>query len=217
MQTTTTLAQLRSRIRDRFDDDSYDAGVIDQAINDFQRELFNSRSFRFMEKTDNTLTLSAGNNTVSLPADCQQILSFVVRTPTNYQMNLTSKYVHYNEFVDTYIAPDLEPQGPVSFWTDFANGIVFSNPADQTVTFGLGYLKTVPTLTADADISVVPDEFSEIVVVGASTRIIRREDDYDILSDENGEVFRLLTAMLARYGRGRLVKGPFRMASAFRG
>lgn len=216
MSQTTQLSDIRGRVRLRLDDSSFESTAIDRAINDYQRELTNKHQFTFME-TYQDKTFASSGNTIDLPADCQRLLGLLNRTGSPYYYNFTKRYLDYNEFVEWYPAADLLPATPPSKWTLYAGQIRWSAPADQNYTFRLEYLKSCPLLSNDTDVSVIPDEFSEILVEGALVRLQKRDDNYDLASDEVPYLGLMENQIVERYGRGQMIRGPRRMMNPLRG
>lgn len=216
MSQTTTLSNIRSRVRLRLDDDSFEATAIDRAINDYQSDLTNRHEFTFME-TLSTLALGQDAYTMSLPNDCQRLLALILIDPIVYRANYTNKYIDYNNFVDIYPTPDLTSSNIPNQWTIFAQQVRWSAPANAEYSFRIEYLKAAIPLTTDDSVTIIPDEFCEILVEGALVRLQKRDDDYDLANNERGDLLSMETALIGRYARGQTRRGPRRMMSPFRG
>lgn len=216
MTQSTTLADIRERVRLRLDDDSFEADVIDRAISDYQKELTNNNAFMFME-TEDDVTLTQGTVQTALPADCQHIVGLVLRSPLAYRTNLTKAYIDWDNFITKYPTPDLETSGAISAWTIYSNNLNFAVPADQEYTLRVYYTRPSEEMADDNDICDVPDEYAEILVIGAVIRIQQRDDDYEVSTYESQRQQAILSSLVKRYGRGAIKGGPKRMMSSFRG
>jgi hypothetical protein len=198
------LEGVRDRVRNRLDDDDFEQEYLDRAINYAQREITNKNKLNFLEATT-TLTLNEGDYLISLPTDFHEYLFLRLLTPAELRSDLTKRYVDYEDFVATYVDPSLNTPSQPYYWSDYAQQITLSAPADQDYTFRLDYQRASATLTDDTDIPDLPEEFGELLEIGAYMRIAKREDDYDVKSQEERDYTRLLTDLKSVYGRK---KGP---------
>ena len=81
------LAGLRNRVLvDRLDDDEFDPDVIDNFINDTQRDIFNQYELPFMEKIFSG-SIPTGSTMFTLPEDLALIQSQVITGPDGKQHN----------------------------------------------------------------------------------------------------------------------------------
>ena len=82
-----TLGDIRTSVRRKLDDSTFDAATIDEAANDFQFELFNDNRIRFMEETAN-LAIGSGVTSKDLPAYFIDAPSLVSGTPDWHRLRV---------------------------------------------------------------------------------------------------------------------------------
>lgn len=209
-----TLAELRTSIRGKLDDTQYDQTTIDEAINFVHFQIFNDHRIRFMETTDD-LFISANDVTADLPDDLQAIINLHVTSPQVY--NILDKYMEYGDFMKAYPGYQTYAAQQVHTWTDFGNAMRFSGPVLAATTINIDYLRRPQTLVNDTDISDIPDQYKEMVVLGGLYRAMKRNEDYGEAASENADYSALLTAFIRNEGRGGVKLGPTIMRTNRRG
>lgn len=214
---TYTLSQVRGKVRTRLDDNTFDATVIDEAINNYLNDFLSAHDFVFMEKTANpNLTLAPNAYTIPEPSDYFKLRSMRIVLPVNYQVDMTKKFLKYGDFNQQYRYPAGSPTSPPEAWTEYSQQFIFNSPADTTYTFVLDYMKTPSVLVNDADVLPIPNEFIECVVDGATYRIQKRDDDFDIATKEVQFLTPREVHFIMRYGSGRSQGSPRRMSGGLR-
>lgn len=197
-----TLSGIRNRVlNDKLDDPTFDPDIVDRFINDAQRAIFNQYELSFMEDTYTT-TVAQGDLTVTLPIDYQLIQALMVTAPTANRRDITDSYMSFRDFHRAYPVPSADSQSRPSIWTLRGETLYLAYPADQTYTMEVDYLKTPVLLTDDADIPELPQEWEELLVLGAYIRILDRNEDFDLASYyKNGDYTQELDKLEARIGR----------------
>lgn len=182
---------------DKLDDISYDANIIDRFINDTQREIFNTYELPFQEKVFSG-SLPQGANIYTLPADFQVVQSMVL-TNANYRKDLSHQYVDFRDFNAWYPTPSQYVAGPPDVWTLYGKQLYFTRPTDAAYTISLFYLKTPVELTADGSVPEIPEEFGEVLVLGAYYRTLERNEDFDQAAFvRDGDYSDMVDLMVAR-------------------
>lgn len=204
------LGTVRENVRNRLDDEDFEQEYLDRAINYAQWEITNKHHLTFLEKTD-TLSISTSDTEVSLPADFHEFLYLRIATPTALRADLTQLYQNYEDFVNVYLTTSLNTPVQPYIWSMFGRKVKFAAPADQNYTFTLDYLRSSPKLTLETDVPDIPEEYQELLELGAYMRIAKREDDYDVKSQEEKDYRELLTSLLRVYGRAKQPGGFRRM------
>jgi hypothetical protein len=204
------LSVVRENVRNKLDDDEYEQTFLDRAINYAQWEITNRHHLSFMEASQ-PLTVNQGDLDASLPTDFHEYLHLLITSPTNVRANITEQYLDYEDFLNNYIVPAVNPQNRPYWWSEYGRKIKFANPADQTYTLLLDYLRSSAKLVDDTDVPDIPEEFSELLEIGAYMRINKREDDYDVKSAEQMDYQALLTDFLHVYGRKKRPGGMRKM------
>ena len=194
------LASLRNRVvLDKLDDEEFDPGIVDRFINDTQRDIFNQYELSFQEKIF-AGTVTQGTTMLLLPSDAATVQSFVVTSPDGKQHNMIDQYLPFREFNTHYPTPSLNEQAAIGNWTLYANNIIFSAPTDNTYTLTTYYIRKPVVLVGDGDIPEIPEEFSELLVLGAYIRILERNEDFDQADYVRGQYNTLLDLLVNRYG-----------------
>lgn len=212
------FAYMVDRVQKRLGDDGDDEDILDYikiSLNDAERELCNSHKYRFMESTA-TLSLAQNAQVVTGTPVYQQILQMFITSPVD--RNLSRKYMDYDEFMDKYANVDAAtvPAQPPTYWTTFAGAIQFPFRSDQAYTIRLNYIAIPGSMVNDADVPVIPEEFQELLVLGAIMRLMDREDDFQLSSQEMQKYTKMETQMVLRYGRGTEIVGGKRIPASWR-
>lgn len=203
-----TLATVRNRVLDdRLDDTEFDAGIVDDFINDTQRSIFNTYELPFMEKTF-TGTLPSGGYAFTFPTDYQVTQSLKLVDPEDVIRDISDNYMPYKEFNKRYPTPQNRDVGVPEVWTLYQNRLIFSRPTDMDYNLELNYLKTPTTLSDGEEVPEIPESFSELLVLGAYYRILERNEDLDLAAFyKNGDYTDLLDLMVSRLSK-RQTNGP---------
>ena len=62
------------------------------------------------------------------------------------------------------------------------------------------YIKRPVKLTQDSDVPELPEEFEELLVLGAFRRILERNEDYDLAASVEAQYQSKLVQLVNRYG-----------------
>lgn len=190
------LVGLRQRVRiDKLDDEEFDSSVIDNFINDTQRDIFNEYELPFQEKIFQG-TVPAGSTMFQSPSDLAQLQSqTMVDVPgfSQYKMK-------WRDFFTAYPDNANQTPGKPSNWTLYANNFIFDKPTDADYTFTLFYIRKPKLLAGDTDVPEVPEDFAELLVLGAYIRVLKRNEDFDQAAYIQNDYDRLLDLLVARYG-----------------
>ena len=211
-----TLADLAQRvIDDKLDDISFDTTIVSRFINDTQRDIFNTYELPFNEKAYIGL-MPIGECLFKMPNDCQLVQAAVITNPDGSQKDIMPGFLDFRTFVSRFKTPYQEVASEVRFWTLYAKQIYTSAPIDKAYSLELFYIKKPIELIDGADIPEIPEEFGELLVLGAFRRVLERNEDYDLASVINGQYGTLLDKMVARYGY-RMAAGPIKLKMPNRG
>lgn len=207
------LAEMRTRVKNRLDDEDFEDEYLDRALNYAQWEITNKNKLSFLETTD-TLSLNPGDTSVPLPADYHEYHHLIITSPSDSRINITDRWTDYSDFVDTYIDPASNPVGQPYFWSEYGRQVVFGYPADQSYTLKLDYQRKASQLVDENDVPDIPEEFAELLELGAYMRIAKREDDYEVKAAEQRDYDSLLLDLKSVYGRKKGPGGKRRMRVA---
>lgn len=205
------LAGLRQRVRiDKLDDEEFDSSVIDNFINDTQRDIFNQYELPFQEKIFQG-TIPAGATMFQLPEDLAQLQSQSMAGVPGFS-NLKKKW---RDFFALYPDNANETAAAPSAWTLYAQNMVFNAPTDQDYVLAIYYIRKPQLLTQDTSVPEIPEEFAELLVLGAYIRVLKRNEDFDQADYIQTEYDRQLDLLVSRYGF-READGAIKMKSSQR-
>lgn len=201
------LLSIRNQVLDdKLDDTSFDPGVVDRYINTVQRRIFNTYELPFMEEIFSGV-LPAEQRVFVFPPDVQVVQKVVVTSPDGQQDDISARYVRYQDFFKMFPTPDTNEPGPIRAWTSYAGKMYTSNPTDQAYQMSTFYIKKPKTLLQDSDVPQIPEEFQELLVLGAFKLVLERNEDYDLAAAVQNQYNEQLDLMVSRYGF-RLSGGP---------
>lgn len=167
------------RVQNKLDDPSFDTAVLLDFLNDTEREVFNRYRINTEEQQIDTITTTAGSRALSgLPASgtVGQYISLRIILPVNYSMVLP--YVDYEDADVYYPNYQLLGQGPPMAWFIFDGVPSLLNNADKTYTISAKYTLMPTPITTGTDTPNIPEEFSEITVLGMYARALEFNDEY---------------------------------------
>jgi hypothetical protein len=206
-----TLQAIVQRVKvDKLDDDEFDTGVITRFVNDAQRDIFNQFELTFQEKIF-AGTLPASSTMFSVPDDLALLQRAILTNGTDIQ-DISKKYMPWREFLDTYPSPSSNTAGDVSNWTSYAGNIILNCPQEDEQTLTMYYIKKPIVLTTGTQVPEIPEEFSELLVLGAYIRCLKFNEDFDQAAYVEIEYNKNLDLLVTRYG-GRISPGSIKMAN----
>lgn len=196
------LAYLRNRVLDdKLDDTEYDGAVVDKFLKDAQREIYNTYELPFTQGSYTGL-VTEGGLSFQLPADCQVPTGLTVANEDKTQpYDITRNYLDFRSFNSRYPEPANNTSGKPYVWTMYGGVLKFSTPIDGQYYLTIDYTAKAPTLEDDADVPGVPEEFEELLVLGAYVRVLKRNEDFDLAAAAEQEYTKQLNLMLYRYGK----------------
>lgn len=209
-----TLSGLRHNIAvDLLDDEEYEPAIIDRAINRAQQEIFNRNELSFQEKIFSG-TVPAGSTIFAYPKDMQLVQNHVISEPNGVEKNIESMYIPFREFTKTFPTPNKNAPSPITAWTSYGGNILTSAPTDKEYTLEIYYIKKPVLLLADYDVPEIPEEFAELLELGAYIRILKRNEDLDLAQPAMQDYADKLNDLVSRYGYRKT--GPIKMKNTQR-
>lgn len=206
-----TLQALIQRVRiDKLDDEEFDTGIITRFLNDTQRDIFNNFELSFQEKIF-AGTLPSTSTMFQMPDDLALLQRAILSNGTNVQ-DITSKYMPWREFLSHYPDPSANTAGDVTNWTSYAGNIILNCPQEDEQTLTMYYIKKPAVMTLPTAVPEVPQEFEELLVLGAYIRCLKFNEDNDQANYHEGEYNKLLDLLVSRYG-ARVSPGSIKMAN----
>lgn len=206
-----TLQALISRVqKDKLDDDEFDATTISNFINDAQRDVFNNFELSFQEKIF-AGTLPSQSTMFDMPDDLALLQHATLTNGSNVQ-DITKKYMPWRNFLEAYPDPSVNAAGDVTNWTSYAGNIILNCPQENDQTLTMYYIRKPKVLAQPTDVPEVPEEFAELLVIGAYVRCLKFNEDNDQAAYHEIEYNKLLDLLVSRYG-GRVSPGSIKMAN----
>lgn len=204
------LAGIRQQILvDRLDDEEFSASVVDRFINHTLRDIFNQFELSFQEKIFAGV-LPATSLIFALPDDLAQLQSATITSPDANIVDIMNKYIDFRTFNKMFPKPSINEPGDIEAWTMYAGNILLSRPVDVDYELSMFYTKTPKKLELDTDVPEVPEEFSELIVLGAYIRCLKRNEDFDMAAYVETEYDKQLDLLVSKYGF-RKANGPIKM------
>jgi len=205
-----TLEGIRNRVLiDKLDDDEFNTDIVDRFINDTQRDIFNQYELPFQEKIFEG-TVPSGTTMFKFPDDVAQIQSQVITGPTGEQQDLHELFVNFRTFNSMHPLPANGEPSKVVRWTLYARNMLLSAPLDQDYKMTMFYVKRPTVLILPSQVPEIPEEFGELLVLGAFKRIQQRNEDFDLAAVTEQHYNNMLDMLVARYGF-RHADGPIKM------
>lgn len=200
-----TFAGLKTKLQTQIGDPSLDSTVSGDAVNYAQQDIFNKFELT-LNSGYQTNTVAAGANTMTtaLPADFQRITALYI-TNSGEGRDLTGYFVSPKEFRRSW--PEVSTANPISYWTFFTE-VEFSTLADKEYSTRMEYIKTVDTLSDDADVPTIPQAFEELLMLGAKIRVYEQKEDFDYARQYDARYNDILEQFVDRYAT-RQVDGTF--------
>lgn len=200
------LSDIRTKVRNRVRDSAYDSTEITNYLNDTQNDVFNEYRLPFMETTQD-YTLATGTaditNGSALPANfvlpIDLILTSNGREKTIPIKDVRQMDMDHPDYENNTSQPSGEPQAAYKYGQTIR---VYPEP-DQAYTVTLRYYKKPTLLSADADIPSLPSEFEELLVIGASYRVLQVKDNYDQAGVLENKYKEMLDKLVMKYARNQ--------------
>lgn len=190
------VSHYQALVRNRLDDQSYEAGKLLQYISDSNREICNNQRWRFMEAVF-LGNITIGTSSYALPTGFQAAINFTLTDPDANARFVS--YMPYELYDQKYPDPTALTTATPTLWTFYANSLIVGPGApDKAYTMQLRYIKSPATLALTTDLLDVPDDFSEIVVLSAYRRALMTNDNFDQAQIIQQEVDEKMEAMSDR-------------------
>ena len=210
------LQNVRQLVRAKLDDMQFDASKVDSAINWFIFELLNNNRISFMEGSTN-IPFNQGDTEVSLPAEYQVGTNIISIIPGVEPYSIWKDRVEYVDFMLRFPGFSTAAQSRVKQWTYYGRKIRFSAPVLEGGNLFVDFVKRPEKVTADAGVLVIPDNYEEMVVIGATARVMEMNEDYAEAAQERQNNEPLVTAFIRNESRGQQQAGPLVIRTNRRG
>lgn len=176
------VSDLITRCQQKLDDSEFDTTTLMSFANDTDREIFNRYRVNIKEQGIDTITTTAGSRDLTgLPGAVGtvvgQYISLRVILPVNYSMVIP--YVEYEDADVYYPNYNLLGMGSPMAWFIFGGVPSLLNRADKVYTLSAKYTILPTKITSLTDSPNLPEEFSELYILGMYARALEFNDEYD--------------------------------------
>ncbi len=200
-----TLGGIADKVRYRIRDSGYAATEIINYVNDTQNDIFNEYRLPFMETTqDYTLNIGTADitNGSDLPTNFVSPILLLLTT-NGYEKRLQFRDVREMDELHPDYEASSTPNGTPTDAYKYGETIKVYPEPDQAYTVTLRYFKKPTLLSSDSDVPELPSEFEEMLVLGASYRILQVKDNYDQAAILQNKYDELLDKLVAKYSRNQ--------------
>lgn len=214
-----TFGDLKNKLLTQIGDASIDSSITGDALNYTEQSIFNTFEITLnSDYQDNSVATGTNVLASALPTDLQKITALYITSPSAYATDLSECFVSPKEFRKMF--PVIDQTNPLKYWT-FWTSVEFSSNADQDHTVRLDYIKSVPLMTADANVPTIPQTYEELLILGAKMRIYEQKEDFDYAGQFQTRYGDLLEAFLTRYSTRQVdaqfvIPGPRQSISRIR-
>lgn len=177
-----TANDLYLRTQRKLDDPDFSLLALQDFLNDTEREVFNRFRINTEEQQIDTITTTAGVRTLgNLPGVAgagvvAQYISLGILLPINYAKSIP--YMEYEDVDVVYPNYQLLGQGPPIAWFMFDGTPSLVNNADKVYTLTAKYTILPTAITDGSSTPNIPEEWSEITVLGMYARALEFNDEY---------------------------------------
>ena len=201
-----TVQDIITQTQNKIGDTSFSPSEILQYINNTNRDVHNSYQLRYMQKSIDYTTTTGVMLLGVLPTDMQQAYT-LRRTDKDFAGKMD--YLSFDEFDERYPQPTLSAPSVPTIWYDFSQQI-FLFPAPSAVTgkpgyvIQLRYMRTATPLVATTQTPEIPEEFQEILALGALSQAMERRQRFDVSQLYTQQMQQRVLELVQRYGNGSM-------------
>lgn len=199
-----TLGDLVTEVQTKAKDTTFSASLIKTYFQDTIDEVLGRHRFPFSEQTL-TATIADPATSYTFTGTVQSITNFTYTTAADTSQAYRPTYVPYRTFFETYPNRATATAGLPNYYTLYSNQLLFPAPLSEDIIVSIPYILASPTLSADADVPVIPVEYKQILVRGALANIEEYRENYDQAAIHKRKVEDLTEDMLQRYGARQFV------------
>ena len=196
--TSGTLPLMRSKIQQR----GYAAdtnAAQDELLNSVYRRIIGLRHWDWLESENSSVPTIAATDTYALATPIPDLLHIDAVRLSQTVERLPMDWMPYEELRD-YIHEYTTVGTPV-FWSHRATNVIRIWPSpDGVYTLPSDYIKDPPDLVTDADQSLIPAAYEDILVWGAIVELAYRERDWYAIEFAQQQYTTRLNEMIVEYG-----------------
>lgn len=196
-----TVQTIVNAVQAKINDTTFPVSELIDYINNTNNEIHNQNQLRYMQASADFVTTAGTALLGTTPANLQMAYN-LRKTDVQYASKI--KWMDFDAFDEQYPQPTLIGQGVPYIAYSFANQIyVFPTPSQPPALAGYGitlrYLKKPTQLSAVGDTPDVPEEFKELLFLGAFAQAMEKRNRYDVAQEIQGQFEQKKLDLLARY------------------
>lgn len=171
-----TLGEIRTAVRERLDDPTFETQKIDRWANWVIQDIYARCELPFMKESA-TFTTISGQQAYPLSSVANDIGR--VRSVIDMTNEYTLQYVDNIALNEKYKDMSDDGNDSPTMWTITDDSIILYPTPDDTYTIKVFYKKTPSLLSVSTDVAEIPDRYAEIIVLGVYQKAHEWNDDYD--------------------------------------
>lgn len=191
-----TLETLKGILRKRLQDEEFDGETLTIFLNESLNEILGEDKYPFMQRIDHYVADEKGE--ISLPLGYGG--TFFIYAKKEKEPRQELKYISPEEYFENTKAHTF-------VYTVFANTIFYrlrNDTEDTGFEITHLYLANPLPLVKETDITPIPPQYIEALVLGAMARAEEIRDNFDFAQIYRNQQDQILTNMKLRYGPGNL-------------
>lgn len=197
-----TTGDLVTKVQRRIRDTGYSSSEIKDYLNDTLNDVYNEYRLPFMQVSQNYV-VSPGQpditNGAGLPTDFVQAINLI---STDSGLDKVITYIDFSALERRFPNPsntNLHPANYPLYWYKYNETINLFPAPNSGFTVELQYYKKPTLLDADDGVPELPSEFEEVLVRGASYRVLQVKDNYDQAAIHENKYDELLLKLVTKY------------------
>lgn len=193
-----TLEALKNILRKRLQDEEFDGDTLTMFLNQSLNEILGEDKYPFMQRIDEYVADASGE--INLPIGYGGTFYLYAKRPHQEREELT--FISPEEFFD-------KTKSHFMVYTTYANTLFYRLRKDNECPYEDYeithlYLENPRPLVNDGDITPIPPQYIEALILGALYRAEQLRDNFDYAQIYQNQQDQILTNMKLRYGPGNL-------------
>ena len=192
------------QIQAKINDTTFPVSELITYIANTNNEIHNQNELRYMQSKASFVTTAGQAILGTTPVDLQ--IAYNLRR-TDIQFAGKINWIDFDKFDEMYPQPSiLAPSTPMVAYSFSSVINLFPTPNQPSNLSGYGielrYLRKPTQLTQATDIPDVPEEFKELLFLGAFAQAMEKRNRYDVAQEIQGQFETKKIDLLARYSLG---------------
>lgn len=191
-----TLAEIRTAVRERLDDPTFETAKIDRWANWVIADICTRANFPFLEGSTTTSTVASTQDytITTIDSTIDKIRSVIdITNETNLQ------FMDPHEMDATYLDMSDDTTSKPLYWTIYGDTLRLYPIPDDAYTLQIRFKKTPTTLTNTTDVAEIPDRYVEAVVLGTYQKALEWNDDFDYAAAIQNQYEQKVSKIIADY------------------